>query len=580
MKPFITWFALPLLLSPAAARADNTPAAEIIGRKIPDFVLTDSSGAERALSDFRAKRAVAVVFLGTGCPIGNRFLPELNELAEKHADLQLIGINSNQSDSQEEIAAHAEKFKLNFPVLCDPDQTIADLFQARRAPEVFLLDSRSRVQYYGRISDRFGYEHQRSAATRNDLAEAVDELLAGKEVSVKTTEYEGCLISRTAKGKPDEPVTYAMHVSRIMQERCQSCHHPGTAAPFSLLTYQDAVDWAAMTKEVVLERRMPPWHADPRHGDFSNDRRLTPEEIKTLVNWIDAGTPLGDEKDLPPEKTYTDGWTIGKPDIVFELPEEVTIPAQGEIPYRYFETQTEFKEDVWVQAAEARPGNRAVVHHIIVFYRAPNDKRGDIEGNWIAATAPGDMPLILPAGVGRKIPAGSKLIWQMHYTPTGKEEKDRSQIGLVFYKGDGPPEREALTHGIANHRFKISPGANNHQVDSKMVVPRDALLLSFMPHMHLRGKDFEYQATFPDGRKQTLLSVPRYDFNWQSTYRLKEPLLVPRGTLIECTAHFDNSSDNPANPDPTKEVRWGDQTWEEMMIGYVDYMWAEVDSKK
>jgi hypothetical protein len=292
---------------------------------------------------------------------------------------------------------------------------------------------------------------------------------------------------------------------------------------------------------------------------------------------------LGDPKELPPTPSYTDGWVIGKPDIIIELPEEQTIPATGAIPYQYFVTPTNFKEDVWVQAAEARPGNRKVVHHIIVSYRDPKVKerpggRGIGDG-FVVGTAPGDMPLILPPGMARRIPAGADLIWQMHYTASGKVSKDRSHVGLVFYKGKEPPRWNAQTIGITNNTFAIPPYAANHQVESEWTAPRDTLLLSFMPHMHLRGKDFEYQVHYPDGRSEILLSIPRYDFNWQTSYRESKPLHLPKGTRIHCKAHFDNSSANPANPDPTKEVTWGDQTWEEMMIGWIDFVWEQPEKE-
>jgi hypothetical protein len=299
-----------------------------------------------------------------------------------------------------------------------------------------------------------------------------------------------------------------------------------------------------------------------------------------IIRWLDGETPLGNEADLPAPKEYSDGWMIGKPDVVFEMPEEVTVQATGTVPYKYFTSPTGFEEDVWISAAEARPGNRKVVHHIIVSFRDPKAPRreGVLGTGHIVGTAPGDMPLMLPPGAARKIPAGSTLVWQVHYTPTGQEETDRSQLALVLYKGKEPPQHNVLTRGISQRRFAIPPGDANHQVESSFEFPADAILYSFMPHMHLRGKDFQYVATYPDGRSETLLSVPRYDFSWQSTYILKEPQMIPKGTKIHCTAHFDNSAGNRANPDPTKEVRWGEQTWEEMMIGWINYAWQQPPS--
>ena len=389
---------------------------------------------------------------------------------------------------------------------------------------------------------------------------------------------------RSKKRETSEPtVTYARQISRIMQEKCQTCHHPGTASPFTLASYDDAVHWSDTIREVISEKRMPPWHADPHYGKFSNDRRLPEEEQQAILTWIKEGMPMGDKKELPPPRTYADGWVIGKPDVVFELPEEQTVAASGVVPYQYFVTPTNFKEDVWIQAAEARPSNRAVVHHIIVSYRDPKSQgrqsgRGIGDG-FVVGTAPGDMPLILPPGLAVRIPAGAELVWQMHYTPNGKEAKDKSQVGLVFYKGKEPPKRFSQTRGVTNSTFVIPPGASNYLAESEWVVPRDMLLLSFMPHMHLRGKDFQYRALYPDGRSEIILNVPRYDFSWQTSYRLAKPLRLPKGTKIHCIAHFDNSAANPANPDPKKEVTWGDQTWEEMMIGWVDYTWEQPEKE-
>jgi hypothetical protein len=384
------------------------------------------------------------------------------------------------------------------------------------------------------------------------------------------------------RAKEREPVTYAKQVLRIIQDKCQSCHHPGTAAPFSLLTYKDAVHWSGTIREVISEKRMPPWHADPRYGHWENDRRLSKEELSTLLAWLDNGMQRGDDKDMPPPRDYADGWVIGKPDVIFELPEEQTVPATGVVEYQYFVTPTHFKEDVWVQAAEARPGNRSVVHHIIVSSRDPKSTRGSPRGggdNFIVGTAPGDMPLLLPPGVARKIPAGADLVWQMHYTPNGKEGKDKSQVGLIFYKGKEPPKAIAQTRGIMNTNFAIPPGDPSYLVESEWIAPRDTLLLSFMPHMHLRGKDFVYRAEYPDGRQEVLLAVPHYDFAWQTSYRLAAPVLLPKGTKLHCIAHFDNSVANPANPDSKKEVTWGDQTWEEMMIGWVDCIWKQPEAE-
>jgi hypothetical protein len=329
-----------------------------------------------------------------------------------------------------------------------------------------------------------------------------------------------------------------------------------------------------MIREVVADNRMPPWYADPRYGKFANDRRLSKEDKDALLAWVDQGCAEGDGKDLPPPKAWHEGWGIGKPDAVVTMDEEFTVPAdagKGGVPYKYFTVKTNFTEDKWVQALEARPGNRAVVHHIICTVATPGDRparRGD-RGNYLVGVAPGEEPLILPPGMGKKIPKGASITFQMHYTPNGVEQKDCSALGLVFCKE--PPGHVVRTASIATTKLEIPPGEANHQVGSSATYDKETVILNFMPHMHLRGKDFEYRVEYPDGRSEVVLSVPRYDFAWQTRYVLAEPLRLPAGSKVVCTAHFDNSKDNPNNPDPTRTVGWGPQTWDEMMIGWMQY---------
>ena len=551
--------------------AGDREADDVIGRRVPDFVLPDAASEQVALSDFGDAQAIVVVFIGTQCPIGNAYVPVLGDLQERYQDqgVQVIGINANLSDSAESVAEHVKGFGISFPVLVDDDQIVADLFGARRTPEAFLLDRRRNIRYRGRIDDRFGYTYKREEARRSDLEEALKELLDGDDVSVAQTELEGCLITRRDRLQNRSEITFAKHVARILQDRCANCHHPGTAAPFSLLNYDDAHNWSEMIRETVVQRRMPPWDIDPRYGTFRNDLRMTNEEIDTLVAWIDIGAPLGDENDLPDPRQYPEGWTISQPDLVFEMPHEFTVQATGTVAYQYFVTPTNLEEDVWVQASEARPGNWAAVHHIIVFVREKGSdsfRRLPAVGGY----APGEEPKVLPDGVGFRIPAGAELVWQVHYTPTGKEETDRSQVGLILCTE--PPERPIRGGGAFNFRFEIPPGDENHRVVSQKEFSRDVELISLMPHMHLRGKDFRYTAWYPDGSSRILLNVPNYDFNWQHRYLFAEPFFLPAGTTLECVAHFDNSVDNPANPDPTKTVKWGDQTWEEMMIGWYSHV--------
>jgi mono/diheme cytochrome c family protein len=362
-------------------------------------------------------------------------------------------------------------------------------------------------------------------------------------------------------------VTFSKNVAPIFFKNCAECHRAGEIAPFSALSYKDVRPWAKSIREKVASHEMPPWHADPNHGEWLNDRRLTQREIDTIVAWVDGGAKEGDPKDLPPAPKFTEGWTIGQPDETFSIAEQ-SVPATGVVPYKYLVVQTRLKEDRWVTAAEIRSTGRSAVHHVIVFIQDPN-KPASIDGNLLAGVAPGEQPAIFRPGLGKKIPAGARLIFQMHYTPNGEATKDVTTIGLKYAKE--PPKHQILTRPVLNMRFTIPAGDPNHEVKSSHVFKEDVRLTSLMPHMHLRGKDFEIKAVFPDGTTKTLLKVPRYDFNWQTYYVPKEPLVIPKGAKIECTAHFDNSPGNKYNPDPTKDVKWGDQTWEEMMIGWLSY---------
>jgi hypothetical protein len=356
--------------------------------------------------------------------------------------------------------------------------------------------------------------------------------------------------------------TYAKEVSRILQDNCQVCHHAGTAAPFSLTTYEDAVKQADNIKDAVSDKRMPPWFADPHYGKFANDRRLKPADAAALLKWIAAGTPRGDMRELPPPKTWKNGWIIGEPDLVVEMPEKQEVPASGTVDYKWFHAPAPWKDDVFVTAAEIVPGNRGVVHHAEVY---------DGASRMIATFAPGSQPLILPPETACRFPAGRILTWLMHYTPNGKPAVDRSKVGFRFWKGDKPPKylREIL--GVQQTKIDIPPGSPDALIENSQVIQRDQELISIRPHMHLRGKNFRFDVSYPDGRQECLLSVPQYDFNWQVTYEFADPPRFPKGTKLHFTSHYDNSAANPNNPDPGRRVTWGPQTSDEMQTVVLDY---------
>ncbi|HEY7424824.1 MAG TPA: redoxin family protein [Gemmataceae bacterium] len=561
---------------------DKAVSAIAIGAKAPDrSSLRDLRGNRRALYGFKDNRALILVFLGADCPISNLYVPRLLELEKKYRSkqVQFLAVYANEHEDLDRVATHAYDREVPFPVLKDFGQRLADTLGVERVPAVAVLDKDFVLHYRGRIDDRYGVASRRKQATRDDLAEAIEEVLAGKKVSVAETEPDGCLLDRATKKPARKDVTYAKHVALILQQRCQACHRPDQPAPFALLTYSDAVKHARMLKEVTTQRRMPPWHADPRHGKFTNDRRLSDKEIETLAAWVDAGTPKGDDKDLPKPVAWVKGWRMGKPDLMLEMPKEFEVPADGTLPYQQFTIDPGFKEDMWVDKAEARPGAAGVVHHVVVYILKPGqDKPFDNKGNinTLVGWTPGDLGLVCPPDTGLRIPKGSKLMFEMHYTPNGTAVKDRSSIGLIFHKK--PPKCEMLMNTFMNESIRIPPRDPHYRAEATMRLPADARILSLVPHMHWRGKDYFYELIYPDGRKQTLLSVPRWDFNWQNTYQFAEPVKMPKGVRLHAVAHWDNSRNNPYNPDPDKEVRFGLQTWEEMMVGWCVYTWERPDT--
>ncbi len=359
--------------------------------------------------------------------------------------------------------------------------------------------------------------------------------------------------------------TFHKDIEPILQKRCQSCHRDGEAAPMPLLTYEQARPWAKAIRAAVFTGKMPPWQADPHYGKFSNDLSLAPGEKEKLIAWVDAGAKEGDPADAPKPIAFPEGWRIPKPDVVFEMPEEFEVPAKGVIDYQYIPVPTHFTEDKWVEMAEVRPSDRTVVHHAIVVI---DTGTGTNNQEYLAGYAPGSSPQMWKPGQARLIKAGATLVFQMHYATTGKASRDRTRIGLIFAKK--PPAERIVSMQVMDPSLTIPPGNGNFRVDASLVIPKAVRLAGMRAHMHLRGKSFQFRAVYPSGETEILLDIPKYDFNWQPYYYLETPKILPAGTRIECTAYFDNSANNPFNPDPNAVIRWGPQTWDEMMIGWLD----------
>lgn len=547
----------------AAKDAKTSP----LGRKIENFKLEDSYGTERSLDDLKDNKAVVVAFLGTECPLANIYLPRLSQLAAslEAQGVGFLAINSNQQDSITEVNSHAKKHDLSFHVLKDPGNKVADAFGAERTPELFVLDGERVIRYTGRVDDQYGIGYQKKEAVRKDLELAVAEVLAGKDVSVPETEAAGCLIGRVHRPDPSGDVTYSNQIARIMRQRCVECHREGQLAPFALTKYDEVVGWAEMIQEVVHEQRMPPWFAAKEHDEFKNNPSLTKEELAVVDAWVANGCPEGDPKQLPEPLQFAEGWGITEPDDIFyQSDKPFAVPADGVVDYQYYTVDPGWKEDKWIQQAEVKAGDPTVVHHVIVFIQEPG---GQPFGAPQMAYAPGMTPRRFPTGTAIRAKAGSVLVFQNHYTPSGKATEDRSYVGFV-YADPKTVTHEVMGGACGQMQLAIPPNDGNHKVIARKLFLKETLLLGMNPHMHVRGKSFKYELQLPDGTTEVLLDVPRYDFNWQLWYNLKEPRVVPKGARMVCTAYFDNSADNPANPDPSKEVNWGEQTFEEMMFGF------------
>ncbi len=559
-------------------------AAPRVGENVSDFTLPDHLGKEHSLSEWSDKPYVVVAFLGTECPLAKLYAPRLQKLADEYADrgVAFVGVNSNLQDSLTEIAAYVRQHEVKFPMLKDRGATVADLFGAERTPQVFVLDANREIRYAGRIDDQYVIGVVRNKPTREDLRNALDELLEGKEVTTPQTDAIGCIIGRPRAPQADSKVTFSRDVAPILQANCVECHRPGEIGPFALKDYDEVAGWGEMIAEVVRDNRMPPWHADPAHGKFANERRLSDRDKKTLFTWVENGCPEGDPADLPPQRTFTAGWQLSRePDLVIAMPEPFQVPADAGkrgVPYQFFKIPTDFAEDKWVDGMEVQPGNRAVVHHTIAYAEPPGGSRR----NWIflAAYVPGLRLDPMPPGAAKRIPAGSSIIFEQHYTPNGSEQTDVTSIGFTF-ADPAKVTSELVTTEIGNNKFRIPPHDAAHQVTAtSRVFTRPLTLISLSPHMHLRGKAFRYDVVLPSGEREILLDVPAYDFNWQTRYVLAEPREIPPGSVIYCRAVFDNSADNLANPNPEETVRWGDQSWEEMMLGFFDVQLPRDDSRR
>ncbi len=560
---------------------DTISAGEtLVGRQIESFTLPDVHGRDQTLAALRGDGPLVVLFVGVECPLVGQYMPRIAELATEYAKrgVRLVVVDANRQDSLAELTAFGQRHKLELPILKDPSGEVARQFGATRTPEAFVVDTAGRVRYHGRIDDQYGVGFHRPQPTRRDLALALDDLLADREVAVAETPAAGCFIGQTRSPKTtgaDQPsstetVTYSKHIAPILQNRCVECHRAGEVAPFALTEYEEVAGWAETIREVVDAGRMPPWFASPQYGEFHNAGHMPDDEKKLIAAWVDAGVPQGDPRDMPAPRTFTAGWGMPEPDQIIPMSETpYHVPAEGVVDYQYYEVDPGWKEDKWISGSEARPGARSVVHHILVFIKRPNKVYLPLlPGELISAYAPGMKPTVAEANDSALLaPAGSKIVFQVHYTPNGTPQDDISYLGVKF-ADESQVKREVRAGMAINLSFRIPPNTDDYEVTASYKFRRDSLLIGVNPHMHLRGKTFRYEAFYPDGRREILMDCPQFDFNWQLGYQYLEPKPMPKGTRILCTATYDNSSGNVSNPDPSRTVTFGEQTWDEMMIGF------------
>ncbi|AGA30076.1 redoxin domain-containing protein [Singulisphaera acidiphila] len=556
---------------------------------VAEVALPTMRGPDGQIVDLTAPQGgfSTLIFYSSECPISNAYSPLLNRLRGEFPteSVKIVGVCVDPDLSPADVLAHAKDFELKFPVVQDRKGSIATKLGASVTPEAFVVDERGRIRYHGRIDDQFAARQKKNANPKvSELHDAISAVLAKREVAIAHVPAVGCPIP-----KPEEkvdPPTYAGEVASILQKNCQECHRRGQVGPFALETYEQARKRADDIATIAEERKMPPWKPDPHVGPgFKNDRSLSTDEIATLAAWAEAGAPQGDPERVPPSPEFSDSWALGAPDLVLELTEDFTIPASGDDIYRCFVLPTRLPEDVYVSAIEYRPGNRRVVHHMLSYVDVSGEGRKkdnaepgqgyscfsgpgvEIDGD-LGGWAPGNEPSHLPEGIGRSLPSQADVIVQIHYHPSGKPETDRSRIGLHFSK---KPVRQTL-HWNAAIKFDLKIPANegNYKVEAAWPVPVDLEAWAVTPHMHLLGKNMSMSLKFPDGRTQDLIRIGDWDFGWQNTYFFKEPITLPKGTLLKVSAHFDNSADNPRNPNhPPKDVTWGEATTDEMCIGFI-----------
>ncbi|THD68631.1 redoxin family protein [Phenylobacterium sp.] len=568
------------------ASATGTSAMSATPARVDNFMLVDAQKMEaHELYRMADDKAIVLVSTGVGCPIARAMTPALKALRDKYAaqGVEMMLVDSNLQDSRDAIAAEAKEYGIDIPILMDSNQIIGEALGVTRTAEVFVINPKTwTVAYHGPLNDASDYGIQKDAS--KPFADiALKAVLAGQPAPAATQASKGCLVDFPARDKKAE-ITYVKDVAPILEAKCVACHEEGGIAPFAMKNYEMVKGFSPMIREVIRTDRMPPYNADPHVGKFSDDKNLSSAEIKTLVHWVEEGAPRGEGKDpLGAKHLVAAEWPLGKPDLILNVP-AYTIPASGVVDYQHPWVANPETEGKWLKASTVKVESRQGVHHVLTGYmtEVPKDGQQAFENKWgvsVGGYAVGAESEIAPKNVGSYIPPGGAIGFQTHYTPFGKEVTDHTKIALYFYKDNEKPDLVMHNSVIANQTIVIPPNDAHHQEVAYMTFPHDALLYSAFPHAHYRGAMSDLWIRYPDGQEKLLLSLPRYDFSWQRDYTFAQPIAVPAGAKLIAHFIYDNSKRNPSNPDPSKQVVWGDQSWEEMFYMAIRYRWNDETSK-
>jgi hypothetical protein len=577
-------------ICPAQGERDLAVARPKIGDKLAAMSFKDIRFLPRSLSDLASPKdpvpakAFVLVFTNSTCPLVQKYLPRLNEMHSLYRErgVRFVSVNVGVNDSILDLATQAVKHDSPFPFVQDIDGSCRLACGVSRTPEAVVIDAEYRLRYRGRIDDQYRLSGTASSANHQDLKNAIEALLGDQDIAVTETPVDGCLITTLDPPKATNDITYTQHVAPLIQKHCNECHQPGTAAPFALQTYEEVISNGAMIAEVVDERRMPPWYASAEFGTFTNCRTLSDRERQTILQWVRAGMPPGAAVEstvsassaesaiakLESQATPLSKWQMGEPDWIVDLPTTYSVPADGYVDYKYALLPHIFWRDTWVQGVEILPDNARVVHHCNLGFVTLGG--GGRHAKLITGYVPGGGPMELRDGVAARINKGSVLGVQIHLTTTGKPEEVKLRVGFRFAKER--VQKELQHTELYDNRFRIPPFDPHFKVAKSKTVDKDVTAFGMFAHMHTRGKDITFRAYPPKQDSEILLMIPNYNFDWQMPYYLPTGAKkYPAGTRFECIAHFDNSNFNPFNPDPSVTVRVGEQTYNEMMYGFIFY---------